>query len=86
MGVPMETYMSNIPYKNWEDIKYQRELAERELAERKLAKALDALVRAEEELADIYAQDELPSPPWLREVIAELKIPNAEHEPRREAT
>ena len=71
MGVPMETYMSNIPYKNWEDIKYQRELAER-----KLAKALDALVHAEEELADIYAQDELPSPPWLREVIAELKIPN----------
>jgi len=30
--------MSNMPYKNWEDTKYQREKADRELAEQRTDK------------------------------------------------
>jgi hypothetical protein len=61
-----------MPFRNWEDIKYQRERADRELAEQRLAKAVAALVRAEELISDLQADEELNSPPWLREVIREL--------------
>jgi hypothetical protein len=61
-----------MPFKNWEDVKYQRERADRELAEQRLAKAVAALVRAEELISDLQADEELNSPPWLREVIREL--------------